>query len=33
MATQRASSKVDIGGALQRFGDQFRGLNPNDPSV
>ena len=33
MATQRASSNIDIGAALQRFGDQFRGLNPNDPSV
>ncbi|HJS03156.1 MAG TPA: type 4a pilus biogenesis protein PilO [Variovorax sp.] len=33
MATQRASSNIDIGAALQRFGDQFRGLNPNDPSI
>jgi len=33
MATQRASSNIDIGGALMRFGDQFRGLNPNDPSI
>jgi type IV pilus assembly protein PilO len=33
MATQRGSSNIDIAGALQRFGDQFRGLNPNDPSV
>jgi type IV pilus assembly protein PilO len=33
MATQRASSNIDFAGSLQRFGDQFRGLNPNDPSV
>ncbi|OUM03157.1 type 4a pilus biogenesis protein PilO [Variovorax sp. JS1663] len=32
MATKRASN-IDISAALQRFGDQFRGLNPNDPSV
>jgi type IV pilus assembly protein PilO len=32
MATKRASN-IDVGAALQRFGDQFRGLNPNDPSV
>jgi type IV pilus assembly protein PilO len=33
MATQRGSSNIDVVGALQRFGDQFRGLNPNDPSI
>ncbi|MBT2325361.1 type 4a pilus biogenesis protein PilO [Variovorax paradoxus] len=33
MATSRASQKIDIAAAAQRFGDQFRGLNPNDPSV
>ena len=33
MATRRASSNIDIAGALRRFGDQFRNLNPNDPSV
>jgi type IV pilus assembly protein PilO len=33
MATPRASRKIDIAAAAQRFGDQFRGLNPNDPSV
>jgi len=33
MATQRASLNIDFVGGLQRFGDQFRGLNPNDPSV
>ncbi len=33
MPTQHASSQIDIAGSLQRFGDQFRGLNPNDPSV
>ncbi|GAA4329215.1 type 4a pilus biogenesis protein PilO [Variovorax defluvii] len=32
MATKRASN-IDIGAALQRFAEQFRGLNPNDPSV
>ncbi|WP_077001283.1 type 4a pilus biogenesis protein PilO [Variovorax sp. KK3] len=32
MATKRASN-IDIGAAVQRFGDQFRNLNPNDPSV
>jgi type IV pilus assembly protein PilO len=32
MATKRASN-IDVGAALQHFGDQFRGLNPNDPSV
>ncbi|MDM0114443.1 type 4a pilus biogenesis protein PilO [Variovorax sp. J22R133] len=34
MATKRSSApKVDIAASLRRFGDQFRGLNPNDPSV
>lgn len=33
MATRRASSNIDIAAALRRFGDQFRNLNPNDPSV
>ncbi|MBU1357366.1 MAG: type 4a pilus biogenesis protein PilO [Gammaproteobacteria bacterium] len=33
MATQRASRNLDIAGGLQSFGEQFRGLNPNDPSV
>ena len=33
MATQRASLNIDFAGGLRRFGDQFRGLNPNDPSV
>lgn len=33
MATRRPSSNVDVAAALRRFGDQFRGLNPNDPSV
>lgn len=33
MANKATSSKVDIGAAAQWFGDQFRGLNPNDPSV
>lgn len=35
MATKRSSPKinVDVAAAVRRFGDQFRGLNPNDPSV
>jgi type IV pilus assembly protein PilO len=33
MATRRASSNIDTAAALRRFGDQFRNLNPNDPSV
>ena len=33
MASNRPSQKVDIAAALRRFGDQFRGLNPNDPSM
>ncbi|WP_162594969.1 type 4a pilus biogenesis protein PilO [Variovorax sp. PBL-E5] len=32
MATRR-SSQIDLAAAMRRFGDQFRGLNPNDPSV
>ncbi|RZI67560.1 type 4a pilus biogenesis protein PilO [Variovorax guangxiensis] len=33
MATTRSAPKVDIVAFMQRFGAQFRGLNPNDPSV
>ena len=35
MATKRSTPKinVDIAAAVRRFGDQFRNLNPNDPSV
>ena len=33
MATKRSSPKIDVGTALRRFGDQFQGLNPNDPSA
>lgn len=35
MATKRSTPKfnVDVAVAVRRFGDQFRGLNPNDPSV
>jgi hypothetical protein len=34
MASNRPSQKVDVGRrTAQRFGDQFRGLNPNDPSM
>ena len=33
MATKRSSPKVDVGAALRSFGEQFQGLNPNDPSA
>lgn len=33
MASKAKSSTMDISAALQRFVEQFRGLNPNDPSV
>lgn len=33
MATKRASPSIDFAAAMRSFGDQFRGLNPNDPSV
>lgn len=33
MATKRSSQKIDIGASLRRFGEQFQGLNPNDPSA
>jgi type IV pilus assembly protein PilO len=33
MANKSSPSKIDVGVAVQRFGDQFRGLNPNDPSL
>jgi type IV pilus assembly protein PilO len=33
MATKRSSQKIDVAAAVRRFGDQFRGLNPNDPSA
>ncbi|MDM0004512.1 type 4a pilus biogenesis protein PilO [Variovorax sp. J22G73] len=33
MASNRPSQKVDVAAALRRFGEQFRGLNPNDPSM
>ncbi|WP_093211093.1 MULTISPECIES: type 4a pilus biogenesis protein PilO [unclassified Variovorax] len=33
MASNRPSQKVDVAAAMRRFGDQFRGLNPNDPSM
>jgi type IV pilus assembly protein PilO len=32
MATKRASPKIDMAAALRRFGQQFQGLNPNDPA-
>ncbi|MEJ8846551.1 type 4a pilus biogenesis protein PilO [Variovorax rhizosphaerae] len=33
MATRRSAPNIDVSTSLRRFGDQFRGLNPNDPSV
>jgi type IV pilus assembly protein PilO len=33
MASTSPSQKVDVAAALRRFGEQFRGLNPNDPSM
>ncbi|MDH6593028.1 type IV pilus assembly protein PilO [Variovorax sp. TBS-050B] len=33
MASNRPSQKLDVGAALRDFGDQFRNLNPNDPSM
>ncbi|RYF73264.1 MAG: pilus assembly protein PilO [Comamonadaceae bacterium] len=33
MATKRSPSNIDIGASLRRAGEQFQGLNPNDPSV
>jgi type IV pilus assembly protein PilO len=33
MATKRSSPKIDVGAALRSFGQQFQGLNPNDPSA
>ncbi|BEP57308.1 type 4a pilus biogenesis protein PilO [Variovorax sp. V118] len=31
--SNRSLPKVDLATALRNFGDQFRGLNPNDPSM
>lgn len=33
MAIRRPSSNIDVAASLRRFGSQFQGLNPNDPSV
>ncbi len=33
MAIRRPSSNIDVAASLRRFGNQFQGLNPNDPSV
>jgi type IV pilus assembly protein PilO len=33
MASNRPSQKVDMAAVLRSAGDQFRGLNPNDPSM
>jgi type IV pilus assembly protein PilO len=32
-STKPTTPNVDVATALRRFGDQFRNLNPNDPSV
>ncbi|MGJ7508470.1 type 4a pilus biogenesis protein PilO [Variovorax sp. GT1P44] len=32
MATKRASPRFDLAAAVRRFGQQFQGLNPNDPA-
>lgn len=29
----KSSMNLDVGAAMRRFSDQFRGLNPNDPAV
>jgi len=33
MAQKRSTQKVDVAVAARQIADQFRGLNPNDPSV
>ena len=33
MAKKRSQQRVDIAATVRRLADQFRGLNPNDPSV
>jgi type IV pilus assembly protein PilO len=33
MATNRSIRSIDVSASMQRLGQQFRGLNPNDPSV
>lgn len=33
MATRASREKVDLSAAMRDFGDQFRNLNPNDPST
>lgn len=33
MASKRSVPNVDVAASLRRFGEQFRNLNPNDPSV
>ena len=33
MATRRSASNIDFAAASRNFADQFRGLNPNDPSA
>ncbi|MDM0056122.1 type 4a pilus biogenesis protein PilO [Variovorax fucosicus] len=33
MATRRSAPNIDLAASMRQFGDQFRGLNPNDPSV
>ena len=33
MAKKRSTQKIDVAASARRMADQFRGLNPNDPSV
>lgn len=33
MATSKSLKEIDFAALMRRFGDQFRGLNPNDPSM
>lgn len=33
MAKKRSSQRMDVAAATRQLADQFRGLNPNDPSV
>jgi type IV pilus assembly protein PilO len=33
MAKKRSTQKIDVAASARRMVDQFRGLNPNDPSV
>jgi len=33
MAKKRSTQKIDVAASVRQWADQFRGLNPNDPSV